>query len=107
MIAGLAPALVLAVEPDFAIVEVGGRRRRASTQSPDELHPGDWVLIAGGAVVRRVGSAQASLMARELRPTETEGAVEAHREAGHHYPTEQQEDDQPMPPGRPWGSSRP
>lgn len=87
----MAPAQVLAVEPDFAIVEAAGRRRRASTLLADDLHPGDWVIIAGGAVVRRVDADQAEMMARAFRTAtglDIEDDLEAER---HHYPTEDPE----------------
>jgi hydrogenase assembly chaperone HypC/HupF len=83
-----APARVLAVEPDFAIVEAGSRRRRASNPLADELHPGDWVLIARGAVVRRVRPDQAEMTAHAFRTAtglDIDDDLEAER---HHYPTE-------------------
>lgn len=93
----MAPAHVLAVEPDFAVVEAAGRRRRASTALVDELRPGDWVLIAGGAVVRRVESDQAEMMAQAFRTAtglQIEDDLEAER---HHYPTEDPEEAPPRP----------
>lgn len=60
----MAPAQVLAVEPDFAIVGTDGRRRRASTALVGEIQAGDWVVITGGAIVRRVEADQAEMMAR-------------------------------------------
>jgi hydrogenase assembly chaperone HypC/HupF len=53
------PAHVLAVEPDFAVVEAGGRRRRASTLLEPDVKPGDWVVIGSGAVLRRITHEQA------------------------------------------------
>ena len=93
----MAPAQVLAVEPDFAIVEAGGRRRRASTALTDALRPGDWVLIAGGAVVRRVEADQAEMMARAFRMAtglEVSDDLEAER---HHSPPEDPEGAPPRP----------
>jgi len=87
----MAPAQVLAVEPDFAIVEADGRRRRASTMLVDALRPGDWVVIAGGAVLRRVKPDQAEMMARAYRTAtglEIDDDLEDER---HHYPTEDPE----------------
>jgi hydrogenase assembly chaperone HypC/HupF len=56
------PARVLAVDPDFATVEAGGKRRRASTLLEPDVHVGDWVVIGAGAVVRRIDAAQARAM---------------------------------------------
>jgi hydrogenase expression/formation protein HypC len=57
-----APGHVLAVEPDFAVVEVGGRRRRASILLEPEVRVGDWVIIAGGAVMSRIDRGRAMAM---------------------------------------------
>jgi hydrogenase assembly chaperone HypC/HupF len=57
------PARVLAVDTDFALVEGGGRRRRASTLLTPHLKPGEWVVIGSGAVLRRITAAQAKDMA--------------------------------------------
>jgi len=87
----MAPAQVLVVEPDFAIVEADGRRRRASTVLVDALRPGDWVVIAGGAVLRRVEPDQAEMMARAYRTAtglEIDNDLDDER---HHYPTEDPE----------------
>lgn len=87
----MAPAQVLAIEPDFAIVEADGRRRRASTVLVDGLRPGDWVIIAGGAIVRRVEADQAEMMARAYRIAtglEIDDDLDDER---HHYPTEDPE----------------
>ena len=84
----MTPAQVLAVEPDFAIVESEGRRRRASTMLVDELHPGDWVVITGGAVVRRVEADQAEMMARAFRTATGIDVDDDLDDERHHYPTE-------------------
>ena len=60
------PARVLALEPDFAVVEADGRRRRAATLLEPDVRVGDWVLIAGGAVVRTLDPDQAADMAAAL-----------------------------------------
>jgi hydrogenase maturation factor len=56
------PARVLSVEPDFAVVESGGRRRRAWILLEPGVQPGDWVVIAAGAVLRRIDAPQAQEM---------------------------------------------
>jgi hypothetical protein len=81
----------LAVEPDFAIVEADGRRRRASTDLADELHPGDWVMIAGGAVVGRLAAGQAVKVATSFRMTAGREVDEDLEDERHHYPTEDPE----------------
>jgi hydrogenase assembly chaperone HypC/HupF len=58
----MAPGLVLEVEPDMALVEIDGARRRAITLLLPDVAPGDWVVVAAGAVVRRIGPTQAASM---------------------------------------------
>ena len=59
----MAPGLVTAVEPDACTVDVGGRVERVSTFLADaELRVGDWVLVNGGTVVRRLDHEQAQAM---------------------------------------------
>jgi hydrogenase assembly chaperone HypC/HupF len=73
----MAPGRVIAVEPDSVVVDIVGMRRRAMALLEPGLQPGDWVLIAAGAVVRRIGSDQAADIERALdalRPRNTEGA---------------------------------
>lgn len=84
----MAPAQVLAVEPDFAIVEADGRRRRASTALVGEIQAGDWVVIAGGAIVRRVEADQAEMMARAFRTATGIDVDDDLDDERHHYPTE-------------------
>ena len=57
------PARVLAVDDGFATVEGAGVRRRASTLLEPEVAVGDWVLVSGGAIVRRLDEEQALEMA--------------------------------------------
>jgi hydrogenase maturation factor len=46
-------ALVVAVEGDAAVVEWGGRRRRALTFLLPEVQPGDSVLVGLGTILGR------------------------------------------------------
>jgi len=57
------PARVLAVDDGFATVEGAGVRRRASTLLEPEVAVGDWVLVSGGTIVRRLDEEQALEMA--------------------------------------------
>lgn len=61
-----APARVLAVEDGTAVVDVAGRRRRASTLMTPGIEAGAWVLVAAGNVVRRIDAKEASALAAEL-----------------------------------------
>jgi hydrogenase assembly chaperone HypC/HupF len=46
------PARVVAVDGDWAEVEIGGLRRKASTLPVPEVRPGDWALLSAGTLVR-------------------------------------------------------
>jgi hydrogenase assembly chaperone HypC/HupF len=46
------PARVIAVDGAWAEIEVDGTCRRASTLPVPEVRPGDWALVAAGAIVR-------------------------------------------------------
>ncbi|HEX9635618.1 MAG TPA: HypC/HybG/HupF family hydrogenase formation chaperone [Candidatus Limnocylindria bacterium] len=48
------PARVITVDGDWAEVEVGDLRRRASTLPVPEVRPGDWALLSAGTLVRIV-----------------------------------------------------
>ena len=48
------PGRVLAVDDDGATVDLGGRRRRASTLLLPDIAPGDWVVVAAGTIVERL-----------------------------------------------------
>lgn len=48
------PGRVLSVDEDGALVEVRGRRRRASTVLLPDVRPGEPVLIANGMIVERL-----------------------------------------------------
>jgi hydrogenase expression/formation protein HypC len=60
------PARLLAFDSTDAIVEVDGRRRRASMLLRPEVQVDDWVLVAAGTVVRRIDAAEALELRRAL-----------------------------------------
>jgi hydrogenase assembly chaperone HypC/HupF len=60
------PARVVSVEPSAAMVDMGGRRRRAALLLEPNVAPGDWVLVGAGTVLRQVSAAEARDLARTL-----------------------------------------
>lgn len=55
----VSPARVTAVDGPNATLEVDGRRRTASILLEPDVQVGDWVIVAGGAVLRRIEAAAA------------------------------------------------
>ncbi len=84
----MAPGQVIAIDGPMVMVAVSGRRRAASILAEPGVRVGDWVVVAGDIVLRRIDPATASAMtdAVELasapdprpspagRPTEPRGA---------------------------------
>ncbi|SRR5690349_3526083 len=62
------PARILAIEDGQAIVELDGRRRRASMLRASAVEVGDWALVAAGSVLRRMEPEEAADLAELLRP---------------------------------------
>jgi hydrogenase expression/formation protein HypC len=54
------PGKVLSVDDDGALVEMRGRRRRASTVLLPDVRPGELVLISNGMIVERLSEAEAA-----------------------------------------------
>ena len=54
-----APARLLSTDGSTGIVEVEGRRRRASLLLVPEARPGDWLLVGAGNALRRLDPADA------------------------------------------------
>ena len=50
----VSPGLVTAVDGSTASLDVDGRHRVASILLEPEVVVGDWVIVAGGAVLRRI-----------------------------------------------------
>lgn len=53
------PGRVMSVHDDCVLVDEDGRRRRASRLLIPDLQPGDWVLVAAGAVIERLDPREA------------------------------------------------
>lgn len=58
----MAPGRVSAVEGATATVDVEGRRRLVSILVEPDVRVGDWVVVAGGIVLRRIDASTASDM---------------------------------------------
>jgi hydrogenase assembly chaperone HypC/HupF len=58
----VAPGHVVALDGTIATIDVDGRRRQASTLLEPDVVVGDWVVVAGGAVLRLIDAAAASAM---------------------------------------------
>ncbi|HET7726171.1 MAG TPA: HypC/HybG/HupF family hydrogenase formation chaperone [Candidatus Limnocylindrales bacterium] len=56
------PGRVLSVDGDMALVEMERRHRTATTLLAPETSPGDWVVVAGGAVLCVLGADEAAVM---------------------------------------------
>lgn len=65
------PAQVIGFDGADAIVEVQGRRRRASMLMRPKIAVGDWVLIGAGSVLRSIAAAEAAELARALAVAKT------------------------------------
>lgn len=58
----VSPARVVAVDGAVATLDADGRRREASILLEPDVRVGDWVVVAGGAVLRRIDESAASEM---------------------------------------------
>jgi hydrogenase maturation factor len=56
----------VAFDSTDAIVDIDGRRRRASMLLRPEVEIDDWVLVAAGTVLRRIDAAEAADLRRTL-----------------------------------------
>lgn len=61
-----APARVIAVDRDGAIVETIGAWRRASTLVVPDVAVGDWVIVGAGSILRHLEPEEALELAREI-----------------------------------------
>ena len=70
------PGRVVAIDETGAVVETDGRRRRAATFLVPGLAVGDWVTVAAGTILERLGPAQAAELLDLIRTvTEPEGSL--------------------------------
>lgn len=61
------PGRVVDLDADGAIVEMEGRRRRASTLFLPDIALGDWVTVAAGTIVERLEPEDAAEIQQILR----------------------------------------
>lgn len=61
------PGLVLQIDHDAAVVDIDGRRRRASLRMRADVAVGDWVLVGAGSVLRRLEADEAAQISSTLR----------------------------------------
>lgn len=66
------PGQVLEVGDDSALVEINGRRRRASLVLVPEVAVGDWVIVATGTVLEIVDPEQATEILALLREAQSQ-----------------------------------
>jgi hydrogenase expression/formation protein HypC len=62
----VAPGHVIGLNGTIATVDVAGRRRQASVLLEPDVLVGDWVIVAGGAVLRRIDASAATAMEAAL-----------------------------------------
>lgn len=66
------PGQVLEVGDDRALVEIDGRRRRASLLLVPEVAVGDWVIVATGLVLEIVDPEEATAMLALLHEAQSQ-----------------------------------
>lgn len=62
-----APAQVVDLDARGAVVDIAGRRRRASTLVIPDVAVGDWVMLGAGTILRRLEPTEAATIARTIR----------------------------------------
>ena len=67
------PGRVVEIGPTDAVVDIDGRRRRASLMLRPEIEVDDWVLVGVGTVLRRLEPDEAADLAQTLKSAMTAG----------------------------------
>ena len=62
----VAPGHVIELSGTIATVDVDGRQRQASILLEPDVVVGDWVIVAGSAVLRRIDASAAGAMTAAL-----------------------------------------
>ena len=62
----VSPGLVTTIDGSTALLDLDGRRRVASILLEPDVVVGEWVIVAGGAVLRRIDGPTASAMRAAL-----------------------------------------
>lgn len=75
----VSPARVVALDGTTATLELDGRRRTASVLLAPETVVGDWVIVAGGAVLRRIPDTDADAMRSAVARLAAPDEAHAHR----------------------------
>lgn len=70
------PGRVVAIEEADAVVEIDGRRRRASLRMRTDVGVGDWVLVGAGSVLRRLDAREAAEISSILKAVTTPGGIQ-------------------------------
>ncbi|HTK45495.1 MAG TPA: HypC/HybG/HupF family hydrogenase formation chaperone [Patescibacteria group bacterium] len=78
-----APARIIEIEAGSALIELDGRRRRASLLRAPAVAVGDWALVAAGSVLRRLEPEEAAELAELLRPARLATTDPADQDAAH------------------------
>ena len=78
-----APARVLSVDAEGAIVQTAGARRRASTAVIPDVGVGDWVIVGAGTILRRLEPDEARELLRLIDEAMAPGATGATQPGGH------------------------
>lgn len=67
------PGRVIELDLTDAIVEIDGRRRRASLRMRADVVVGDWVLVGAGSILRRLDAREAAEINAILKPAMNAG----------------------------------
>jgi hydrogenase assembly chaperone HypC/HupF len=61
-----APVRIEHVDGPLATARIGGQTLRLSTAAVPDIRPGEWALVAGGVIVRRIDRERAAEIAAAL-----------------------------------------